>query len=136
MVKQKKALEPDPPKLFVNGRCTLSGDALEKEFDKYFTYLCEKCLDDCTGDSLMFTRFGDLKEHCDEQHGTFKFVAKCCTHTFRYRCQMVTHIHGHVQPEDFMCLECNKSFTDSSKLNHHKESVHKRTNHKCEACNI
>lgn len=114
----------------------MRGEALAKEFDRYFTYHCDECHDPDTAASLTFRCYEEFRDHCEEQHGELKLKATCCGKTFLYRTIMIDHLLFHVQPETLVCPHCQLPFTRFQKLKAHIEKAHTASDFKCGACDM
>lgn len=104
--KKDETLET-PEKFFKGNRCTLKGEALEKEMDKFYTYLCGDCLDEKTGNWLVLKTYKECRDHAQDQHEKFQIKAKCCGKMFSRRDRMIIHLRVHLQPTNFKCIACN-----------------------------
>ncbi|XP_065366827.1 zinc finger protein Xfin-like [Calliphora vicina] len=87
-----------------------------KEYDKIiadnfkiFCNICQSALDN----------FLSLRRHFKLEHKQ-RGYARCCKRNFFTRSLLVDHIHVHLNPEYFKCLQCSKVFSDRSRLQCHK----------------
>lgn len=88
-----------------------------KEYDKIiaenFKIFCNVC-------QMELDHFLALRRHFKVEHKQ-RGYARCCKRNFLTRSLLVDHIHVHLNPEYFKCLQCGKVFSDRSRLSCHKK---------------
>lgn len=102
-----------------------------KEYDKIiaenFKIFCNLC-------QIDVDNFLSLRRHFKIEHNR-RGYARCCKRNFFTRSLLVDHIQVHLNPEFFKCPQCNKVFSDRSRLLCHKK-LHEDDSKldKCDIC--
>lgn len=71
------------------------------EFEKLFVenrYRFDMTCDNCP---MIFKTFNDARTHYANEHNNPKGYIKCCKKQLTYRCQVVKHLHRHIEPDKF-----------------------------------
>ncbi|XP_058828376.1 zinc finger protein 62 homolog [Topomyia yanbarensis] len=100
-----------------------------RKIQEFFTLSCEFCPE--SFDSLY-----RLQMHTRKVHNTRGSI-KCCNRIFYKKCRILAHIDSHLNPMQFHCDICNKSYNDGYYLDLHRTRTHNTDMEKpfkCDKC--
>uniref|UniRef100_A0A8D8DYK8 Transcription factor grauzone n=1 Tax=Culex pipiens TaxID=7175 RepID=A0A8D8DYK8_CULPI len=105
--------------------------AKQDDLIKQFVQLnCSRC--DFVGEN-----FKDLQLHAKNLHQLPTYSVVCCERRFSKRFRLYEHCLKHLNPNHFRCELCDKTFTDSHGLQHHRWFIHTPVSErpfKCDVC--
>ncbi|XP_055625545.1 transcription factor grauzone-like [Toxorhynchites rutilus septentrionalis] len=100
-----------------------------KKIQEFFTISCEFC-------SEEFDSFDRLQKHTRKSHNS-RGSLTCCNRVFYKKCKIIEHIDSHLNPNQFHCGLCNKSYSNKYYLDLHnlrKHCINEEKPYKCEKC--
>lgn len=96
---------------------------------EFFKLTCEVC-------SETFDELYRLQQHTQKKHNVRASI-KCCNRVMYKKCRIIEHIDAHVNPNQFHCELCNKSYKTKYYLDLHNVKSHSSSEEKpfkCEKC--
>lgn len=84
-----------------------------KHIRERFPMECEQC-------DFHFDTFNDAQIHYRTVHKT-KGYLRCCDTKFKTRPTVVEHFNRHLNPDEFKCDQCNKTFVSKRGLSEHMD---------------
>ncbi|KAL1375876.1 hypothetical protein pipiens_017227 [Culex pipiens pipiens] len=99
-----------------------------RQIKEFFKLGCESC-------SECFESFDRLQRHTRKAHDARASI-KCCNRVFYKKCKILEHINSHIDPNQFHCDVCNKSYNSKYYLDLHNLKMHSddALPFKCEKC--
>ncbi|XP_073823757.1 uncharacterized protein [Musca autumnalis] len=92
----------------------------------HFMIKCEIC-------QIQFDTFNLLSCHFRKEHAEQPYVV-CCNKKIFHRRVLVEHVKCHLNPEDFKCNICAKTFSGYNRMKAHKRRVHGGEEFACDQC--
>ncbi|XP_055624727.1 transcription factor grauzone-like [Toxorhynchites rutilus septentrionalis] len=100
-----------------------------KKIQEFLTISCKFC-------SEEFDSFDRLQRHTRKSHSSRGSIT-CCNRVFYKKCKIIEHIDSHLNPNQFHCGLCNKSYSNKYYLDLHnlrKHCINEEKPYKCEKC--
>ncbi|XP_031634974.1 zinc finger protein 91-like [Contarinia nasturtii] len=105
------------------------------EDDQHKKFIAENFDMSCDLCETIFITFHDARRHYKEFHNEKKGYIKCCNIKLRELWIVTDHILSHLNPSNFKCDFCNKSFSSGMRLKQHK-GRHRRVIERPFTCDI
>ncbi|XP_055626281.1 gastrula zinc finger protein XlCGF26.1-like [Toxorhynchites rutilus septentrionalis] len=86
-------------------------------------FIAENVNIECDTCAEKYETFQQLQQHSLEKHQKRAYVF-CCDHKFSRKPRLIDHIQFHLNPLQFQCDICSKSFRHSEALKYHKDKLH------------
>lgn len=86
----------------------------DDQIREYFNMQCELC-------SHTFQTFLDARAHYPKAHNVTGYL-KCCSVKIFRRGKLIEHINYHINPNEFECDQCHKTYSSKKKLVLHQKS--------------
>ncbi|XP_055630150.1 transcription factor grauzone-like [Toxorhynchites rutilus septentrionalis] len=100
-----------------------------KKIQEFLNISCKFC-------SEKFDSFDRLQKHTRKSHNS-RGSLTCCNRVFYKKCRIIEHIDSHLNPNQFLCGLCNKSYCSQNSLDLHnlrKHCINEEKPFKCEKC--
>ncbi|XP_055626271.1 zinc finger protein 62-like [Toxorhynchites rutilus septentrionalis] len=86
-------------------------------------FIAENVNIECDTCAQKYDSFQQLQQHSLEEHQRRAYVF-CCKHKFNKKPRLIDHIQFHLNPMQFQCDICLKTFRHSEALKYHKDKLH------------
>lgn len=88
-----------------NSNRRLAAKQKNEDFQKLFAENKHRFDMTCDNCSSIFESFEEARKHYASEHNNSKGYIKCCNVKLTYRCDIVSHLYRHVDPDKFKYVD-------------------------------